>query len=188
MSLVPARLGVLAVVASGLLLGACTPDFVRQDQSNVILRVVSATGDDGEQILSDVSIDGSVFNDNAAIELQVLSKDPLDSPSSFNDVTLTRYQVRYVRSDGRAVEGVDVPYPISGDMNLLIPVNGTASAVIIVVRHQAKLEPPLRNLRGGGGSLILTVQARITLYGVTTTGKEVQASTSLEVVFADFGD
>jgi hypothetical protein len=60
--------------------------------------------------------------------------------------------------------------------------------VIIVVRHQAKFEPPLRQLRGLGGALVLTVQARITLHGVTATGKAVTASTALEVVFADFSD
>jgi hypothetical protein len=60
--------------------------------------------------------------------------------------------------------------------------------VFVIVRHEAKLEPPLRNMRGGGGLDILHTIANITLHGRTTSGKAVQVQGRLEVTFADFAD
>ena len=58
----------------------------------------------------------------------------------------------------------------------------------MIVRHEAKLEEPLRNMRDGGGLDILHCIANITVHGRTTAGTAVQASGRLEVTFADFAD
>jgi hypothetical protein len=79
-------------------------------------------------------------------------------------------------------------------MATLVPVGEGAEAVIMVVRHQAKLEPPLRNLAfvtptvNGGGQGILTTIAEITVHGRTTSGKGVSAQGRLTISFADFAD
>jgi len=105
-----------------------------------------------------------------------------------NDVILRRYTVRYYRADGRSIEGVDVPYSISGEMNSIVVENGIIITSIIVVRHQAKLESPLQRLVGAGGQDIVTMAAEITLYGETISGRTVSVTGRLEIVFADFAD
>lgn len=186
------------VVLAALAFNACTPEFLTQNNSQVLMRVVKVSSEAGEEseegdfLLSDVI---PVFNDNAVITVEVLAKNPtLPDPGRFNDVMIERYEVRYFRTDGRNQEGVDVPYRITGPLGTLIPVNSNADVAFVIVRHQAKEEPPLRNLRfvtntgNGGGLGILTVVAEITLHGRTTRGEGVTASSRLQITFADFAD
>ncbi len=177
-----------------LILGvsACSPPFGAKNESDVILRVTNITataggnGTGGETLLSDVT---PVFNDNATVTIEAIPKNSLvEELGQFNDVQLTNYAVRYIRSDGRGIEGVDVPWSISGNLNIMVPAGGEATANFIVVRHQAKLEPPLQNLGALGGFDIVTVSAEITIYGRTTSGKAVSAKGYLEIVFTDFAD
>ncbi len=42
-------------------------------------------------------------------------------------VFVERYEIRYYRSDGRATQGVDVPYTISGNLTTAVDA-GTGSA------------------------------------------------------------
>jgi hypothetical protein len=144
------------------------------------------------QLLSDVQREGSVFNDNAELTLRSFRKNPLLSgpfaSTGLNDVLLERNVVRYYRADGRSAPGVDVPYDISGEMSGRIPPDGELVTSIIVVRHQAKGEPPLRNIRGAGGQDIVTMFAEVTVFGRTLADKKVTASGRLEIVFADFAD
>lgn len=187
------------VLACAVLSFGCTADFATQSEADVILRIVKIIGLEGEEqeegdvLFSDVT---PVFNDNARMNFEVVPKNPnLPDPGAFNDVFLERYEVRYIRSDGRNTEGVDVPYRFTGGMATLVRANGgDIPAVIMVVRHQAKLEPPLRNLAfvnptvNGGGQGILTVVAEITVHGRTTSGKAVSATGRLTITFADFAD
>jgi hypothetical protein len=191
----------IMVGAAAAMLAGCTPEFARQDDSAVILRVTSvttstggttgATGGSGlgSVLLSDVRSDtGSVFNDNATISVESIAKNQ-NGPTlgTFNDVILEQYTVRFIRTDGLSREGVDVPYSFDGPLDLIVPVNGTSTAPILIVRHAAKLEPPLANLVNQGGIDLLTTIAEITLYGHTTSGKAVSTVARLEVHFADFG-
>jgi hypothetical protein len=180
---------------------ACTtPGFVTSSQADVILEITHITGQSGgssggsgtgDVLNSDVLFKGSIINDNATIDVRVIDKNRLN-PSlggGVNDVTLTQYQVNYVRSDGLSQQGVDVPFSISGSLSLLVPSGGTGAVSIVVVRHQAKAEPPLSNLvTGTGGAGVLTVIAHITIFGQTTAGQVVQATGSLQINFANFGD
>jgi len=189
-------------------MGGCVArDFATNNRADVILRMntiegqggkAGGAGDTGQQLLSDVvdcstkAEDGtpicSEFNDNALMTLEVTAKNPTATLTNFEDVVLTTYTVNYLRADGRNVEGVDVPFSISGNITSIITVGGTSTIPIIVVRHQAKVEPPLRHFQVGGTSVLLTVSAKISVYGRTTSGKEVSATGYLEIVFANFGD
>jgi hypothetical protein len=196
------------VAMAGLLSSGCTPDFVKQDESDVILRIVDVDGepggddqDAGDILFSDVCC--AIFNDDAVLTFQAVPKNALlDTIDFHNDVLLERYEVLYFRSDGRNTEGVDVPYRITGPIGALVSASSGASTEVVlnVVRHQAKIEPPLRNLHGVflqglpasgvfqfGGAGILTTIAEITIHGRQVNGKAVQAVTRLQVVFADFG-
>ena len=100
---------------------------------------------------------------------------------------IQRYSVAYRRTDGRGVQGVDVPYTISGSTTTLVAAGGTASTELAVdiVRHQAKLEPPLSNINGLD---VVTMFADITVFGQTVSGKNVSAAGSAQVTFADYAD
>jgi hypothetical protein len=53
-----------------------------------------------------------------------------------------------------------------------------------LVRHQAKLLPPLSNITG---LQIVTMFADVTLSGATISGSNVSAGGSVQVTFADYG-
>jgi hypothetical protein len=110
------------------------------------------------------------------------------APSTLNEITLTRYRVTYRRADARNTPGVDVPYPFDGALTVTVPANGTVTAGFQVVRHQAKLESPLRNLASGSGSIYISTLAEIQFYGQDQAGNEVTVVASLSVNFGDFAD
>ena len=162
----------------------------------VLLKIARITTDTGSDVfLSDVGI--PITNDNATIVVNVFRKNNQVSlgVSPVEHLYLERYDVRYIRSDGRNQEGVDVPYRISGPLgNVRFHTAGPggdgeqeAEVSIILVRHQAKAEPPLRNLQGqllnGGvvgdsglpifpGAGVLTVIAEVTSSAVTRVSFE----------------
>jgi hypothetical protein len=132
----------------------------------------------------------TVFNDPATVTFRVEMKNPLapSSPGAINDITVTRYHVSFRRSDGRNTPGVDVPYGFDGAFTVTVPSGGSAEAGFDIVRHQNKREPPLSNMRGGGGARLLTVIAEVTFYGRDQAGNEVTVAGSMSINFADFGD
>jgi hypothetical protein len=144
-------------------------------------------------LLSDVQTGGGVFDDYAQFALRAQEKNPDYTPAKNvdqNDVILESYTIHYVRTDGHAAQGVDVPYDISGAVAGVVNLskNPTTNVVIEVVRHVAKLEPPLRTLVNGGGEDLIKVIAQVTIYGRTVSGVRVSATTGLEIAFGDFAD
>jgi hypothetical protein len=177
------------------------PDTVDNDATNVIINVVRMTGTEGgttagtesDFLLSDVCFADkdhppcSVFNDNGSVQMQAISKDQTQRNSPINSVVFERYRVTFVRADGRNVPGVDVPYPFDGAVNFTVPVGGTASGSFIVVRHQAKGEPPLLQMAQSGQGL-LSVIAQIDFYGHDLSGRSYKVTGYLNITFADFGN
>jgi len=102
-----------------------------------------------------------------------------------NSITLDRYHVRYIRADGRNVQGVDVPYAFDGGMTLTV---GTSevSGVFTIVRNIAKDEAPLKALTVNG--VIISTIAEVTFYGHDQTGRELSAVATISVDFGNFGD
>ena len=186
--------GVRLAIAIGCAaaLTACG-DAVRQGNGNsylILTSLAGASGDDGaftSQLLSDVlaDVDGvpTVFNDPGQAAFQLAMKDQLTSPSTVNAITLTQYKVEYLRTDGRNVQGVDVPYTIDGP--LAATVAGSSTVSFTLVRHTAKQEAPLRTLRSGASPL--TVIARVTFFGADQTGRGVTVSGQMEITFSNFG-
>jgi hypothetical protein len=146
------------------------------------------------QRLVDTTINGqtvkvaTVFNDNATVFLRLEQKNPQFPSTPLNAVTMTRYRVVYRRTDGRNAPGTDVPYPFDGAMTTTIGPGDEVGVSFEIVRHQAKLEPPLKNLAGFGGLGFISTIAEITLWGRDQNGNEVVANAAIEVHFADFGD
>jgi hypothetical protein len=181
---------VIALVAVAAMSAGCTPDYAKQNQGDVIMLLVGFTPSDPFQ--SDVqNLKSGTVADEIGAEIAVRFKNPtLLPPQIPGAVILERYEVQYVRSDGRNVEGVDVPYRFSGNVTAGIDVatSGTTAISFELVRLQAKLEPPLSNLVNGGGANVLTCFANVTFYGRTVEGSVVRATGSQQVDFADYAD
>jgi hypothetical protein len=191
----------LAVAVSGIVgLTSCASDLTRTGSSPAFVIVDSIQGASGADpetfgvpLASDVQTGGGTFNDLGRATMRIGLRNPgtiasPTTPSPLNSITLTRYRVEFRRTDGRNTQGVDVPYAFDGAATVTIPADGSADVVFEVVRNQAKLESPLSNLRGLGGSLIISTIAEITFFGRDQAGNEVTASGTLSVNFADFAD
>ena len=193
--------------AIALLLGSIScGDVSRQGRSPVLLVIDSITGASGADpgtfspfLLSDVqtlveqTIGGqnvrvpTIFNDIGRANLRLVMKDQAGSaPSTLNAVTLNRYRIEYRRADGRNTPGVDVPFPIDGGVTTTIA--GASAISFEIVRHQAKLEQPLRSLANFGGRLFISTIAEVTFYGTDLAGNDVQAVGTMNVSFSDYAD
>jgi hypothetical protein len=179
----------LAALAS---VSASCGEFTRQGTAPVIVVVDRLSVEDDQGTLqSDVLTEGSVVNDMAEVRLRLILKDPGDggvsaSPTPLNSVTITRYHVEYRRTDGRNVQGVDVPFAFDSGLTFTIAAGQSANAVFQIVRNTAKAEAPLKTL-ANNGELISTI-AYVTFYGHDQAGNDVSANASMGIDFANFAD
>jgi len=179
-------LGAAVAVAAALAMAGCSADYVEQNEGPVLLLITSIN--DGAQLDSDVrSGEFSTFvcENEVDVALTVMNKNPNAPTAPASTVQLDSYEVKYSRSDGRGVEGVDVPYRITGNLAATVGVGDDVTVPIEVVRRQAKLEPPLDNI---SQTTVLTVSAQVTLFGKTISDKRVSAQARFQIDFADFGD
>ncbi len=190
-----ALIGGVAFTASG-----CASKTTREGRSPAYVIVNSVEGasgaepdDFGVPLKSDVETKGSVFNDLGQAEMLLALRDigqpgsPTE-PTSNNAVTFTRYHVEFKRADGRNTPGVDVPYPFDGAVTATVAGESAITVPFEVVRVQAKLEPPLRAMAGGGNAVAISTLAEVTFFGRDQVGNEVIARGTLQVNFADWAD
>jgi hypothetical protein len=195
--------GVLACLAVSVSCG----DVVRQGRSPVYLVVDQLTAKSGggastsasNVLQSDVvtmvttpapcsalTPCATVFSDSGQVSLRVQQKDvSATAPTTNSDVTINRYHVSYRRSDGRNVEGVDVPYSFDGAATGTSS-NGKLDLSFEIVRHVAKMESPLVEL--GSNAAIITTIAEVTFYGRDQVGNDVTVGGSIQIDFGNFGD
>jgi hypothetical protein len=177
------KLGAAVGAALALAMAGCSAAYVEDSQATVLLLVSSINA--GATVASDVRGEGGVItNCPVDAKMVVVAKNPNNPGSPVENVILQRYDVSFQRSDGRGVEGVDVPYRFSGGITETVAVGGEATVTIDLVRQQAKLEPPLSNITG---LQIVEMTATVTFYGATVSRKTVSASGSAGIRFADFG-
>lgn len=185
-----------ALVVSILLVTSCSK-MIRTGQSPAYLIMSSLEGASGlngafgSTLASDVlnvnATTGaqSIASDRGQANLQLVMKDPLGaSPTDVNSITINQYHVEYVRSDGRNVQGVDVPFAFDGAVT--VTVSGTATVPFTLVRIQAKQEAPLQALAFSGGANTISTIARVTFYGRDQNGREVSITGNIEVNFSDW--
>jgi len=133
-----------------------------------------------------------IYNDVAQATMRIIPKDAGTgavnlNPTPWNAVTLNRYRIVYIRADGRNTPGVDVPHPVDGALTATL----TSTPTVVpfeIVRHQQKLEQPLRSLANFGGKLFISTIAEITFYGFDQAGNDVQAKAMINVSFSDYAD
>ena len=175
--------GIAALVVSAAACG----EFTRQGRAPVVVVVDRLSTQDGQgTLLSDVVTKNSTFNDMAKVEMSLVSKDPGtgSGPSDLNAVTITRYRVEYRRTDGRNLQGTDVPYAF--DSALTFTVSGSQGSSFQIVRHTAKSEAPLKAL-GVNNDIISTI-AYVTFYGHDQAGNDVSATATMGIDFGNFAD
>ncbi len=174
------------LVLGGLVVAGCTPSYFNQGESTRALLITGVNG--GNVLESDVRTGGDICTEVVTVRVENHAKNPTAPTAGFrDDIVIERYEVRYFRSDGRGVEGVDVPYSISGNLAFEVQGESDGNVPIEVVRRQAKLEPPLSQLVNNGGAFIVTMFANITLHARTTTGVATNSATGrLQIDFADF--
>ncbi len=173
----------------------------------IIEQLGGASGADPQafegSLKSDVVTEGSIFEDPGQAVFRLALKDPgaagsPTTPSTANFITLSRYHVRYIRSDGRSTPGVDVPHAFDGAMTATVGDAG-ATANLTLVRIQAKVEAPLAALRfvtdstcgcgvAPGGEVAISTIAEVTFYGKDQAGHEVSVTGHISVTFADWAD
>jgi hypothetical protein len=195
----------LAFIA-GLAAAAAGCGVADQGRAPVVIRVddLSASSGAGSQnfggylhsdVVTNVTVSGvsvpTRFNDVGRVTLSLRLKDAgapgvANTPSELNTVTFTRYRVVYRRTDGRNVQGVDVPYAFDSGMTISVPVTSGVQQTFDIVRVSAKLEPPLLALATNG----LTIDAivDVTFYGKDMHNNDVAVTGSIGVTFANFGD
>ncbi len=109
------------------------------------------------------------------------------SPSELNTVTINRYRVEYRRTDGRNVQGVDVPFAFDSGVTFTIPAEGQVTAGFQIVRHT-------REARGAApGAALQRLQSSprlptVTFYGQDQAGNEISAAGNIGIDFGDFAD
>ena len=179
-------LGAVVAAAAALSMWGCSADYVEGSGAPVLLQITSLNG--GAQLDSDVrngEFSTFVCENEIDVETTVLNKNPNGPTANSSAVKLESYEVRYTRSDGRGVEGIDVPFRITGSIGTTVGIGDEITFPLEIVRRQAKLEPPLDNI---SQTTILTVSAQVTLFGKTISDKRVAASAAMQIDFADFGD
>jgi hypothetical protein len=207
-SLRPVTMGVVAIA---LLAGSVSCGDVSKGKAPVLLIIDSMEAASGAEpgnlggfLLSDVQtlvnqeVGGVsqrvpvIFNDVGQVTLRLIQRDAGTgttnlAPSIWNAVTLSRYRITFTRADGRNTPGVDVPFPFDGGLTATV----TTTPTIVpfeMVRHQMKLEQPLRSLAGFGGRVFISTIAEITFYGTDQVGNEVQGKGNITVSFGDYAD
>jgi hypothetical protein len=201
----------LLLLAAVLVAASSCGDVVRQGKSPVYLVIdslVAAKGDDPEKfggmLFSDVITNvtepapcsaetpcPTVFSDVGQVTLRISLKDigppgTTPTPTTNNEVTINRLRVTYRRADGRNTPGVDVPYGFDGAATGTVPVSGTLTLGFELVRHAAKYESPLVQLKTS--STIITTIADVTFFGQDQVGNEISVTGSIQIDFGNFGD
>ena len=190
--------------------GSCG-DVVRQGRSPVYLVIATLQGAQGNHptalggnLLSDVltivTTGGvcsqanpcpTIFNDVGSVTLRLALKDigtaaNPTTPTTNDEVTITRYRVTYRRADGRNEPGVDVPFAFDGAATATVPASGTLTVGFEIVRHVAKQESPLAQLVTNGS--IITTLADVTFYGKDRVGNDISVTGTIQIDFGNFGD
>jgi len=193
-------LKILVICPWLFLLVACNPlENDTKALSTLVVEALSGTDTEGNErnfVQSDVQkIDKNTSTayvtadiGKATLTAKMLDPAPKYGTSPYADVQLTRYVVTFTRSDGKNTPGIDVPYPIEGNVSALVKVDVQSSVTFVIVKEVSKLEPPLLNLVQNRADGVINVTAKVDLYGHDLLNKNVKATGYISVFFANYFD
>ncbi len=190
------KLKIFLILCSLLILIPACNKLENETKSNSILIIKSVKAinweeEEADTLFSDVIVQKGdityVQADLAVFELtaELLNPTPGLESSIYNNIMVDRYVVHFERSDGKNTPGVDVPYPIEGNLSFLVEIGGTTTISFVVVTINAKREPPLINLVEGNDPEIKAT-AVIDLYGHDLANNTVKTTGYLQVFFNNF--
>lgn len=194
------KLKILVLIITALVMAGCVAKE-NDTTSSSFLVINSLTGKDLEgndgstTVFCDVDNSGSIINDNAVVGVTALTYNPLED-SDEHDITyymnilVDQIDVEFRRTDGRNVEGVDVPYSFTQPVNMLVTIDEEIEIPFVLIRHVAKLEEPLLSLRAvTSQGFVLQLVAKVTLHGKDLGGHRVApVSGYLSVWCSNFAD
>jgi len=185
---------IITLLAIGLV-GCSQLDKLSQSGSKLLL--ISLTGNDLEGsagspvIFSDVSVNNSIINDNCVASLSAVLLDCRTGCEAtyYQAVNIDQVDVSFRRPDGKNTPGVDVPYSFTQPVSMLIQIDEILELPFVIIRHVAKLESPLIELRSLGQDKVLQIIADVTIHGKDLSGRRVQpVKGSITIWAANFGD
>ncbi len=209
----PMRIFSRALIAAALVAATTScGSVVRSNRSPVLLVIDSLAGVRGaasagtptgnlvSDVLTIVTTGGTcttitpcptIFGDSGSVTLHLILKDiglpgTTVTPSSNNQVTITRVHIAFRRTDGRNQEGLDVPYGFDTAATATVPATGTVTMGFPMVRSQAKQSTPLIELVTNGK--VISTIADVTFFGQDAVGNDVSVVGSINVDFGNFGD
>lgn len=127
------------------------------------------------------------FSDNGRMRVRLGLTDPGTPssptvPTTANAVTITRYRLVFRGPGGAEV----LPSFEGGLTGTVLSSSAATDLVFLLVRAQQKGQSPLVELIPGGSTLNTIVE--VTLFGRDQTGREIQVSGTMSVVFANWAD
>ena len=100
----------------------------------------------------------------------------------YADVILQEYRVTYYRVDGNP----DVPEPFTMQLSGIVPAGGEFDMNLLLLRSDAKLQSPLKELAFGGGEGEIHLQALIEFFGEDLMGNHVSTNMVVIISASDF--
>jgi hypothetical protein len=173
----------LSIDRIGGIAGSATPVGNSQGSSLLISDVLTLVSQGGT--CSKTAPCPTVFGDSGVATLRLVPKNVALTPSSNNDVTLTRVHVAYRRTDGPSVPGVDVPFPFDTIVSATVTAGEGAQVAFELVRVQAKLQSPLVQLVSSG---VLAAVCDVTFYGQDRTGNNITVTGSIQAEFSNWAE
>ena len=184
------KLKIIGLIIVGLAMASCNA-VENLSTSASMLQIVSLTDKDKKLPVFSNVVDYS--NDIGIAKMNALPIDPgaADATTPYFDVLIDQIDVAFKRTDGRNVEGVDVPYRFTQPMSFLVTINGSAEIPFMLIRHVAKFEAPLMALHNifPNQGKFLELVAVVTFHGKDLGGHRVAPATGyMNVWCANFGD
>ncbi|NOY23828.1 MAG: hypothetical protein GXO70_10020 [Acidobacteria bacterium] len=158
----------------------CSGGAAGDAQVPSVFKVDSIVSTNGQNnVESDmVNADDGISADYVTVTVSNFLKNPGATPSHFNDVTISGYNVTFSRSDGGTVFS-----NFDGGLSQSVTVNSTATFNVMVVRLEEKTSGAL-----AGTLSPYEMTAKITFSGKNGSGQFVSAVGSIEVTIANYGN
>lgn len=129
------------------------------------LVALNAAGDESDVL--EIELGSAIMREAEGVATVV---NPAGTEVSDQVVILSRYRVSWIRDDGRAQQGLDVPYAFEGMLDAVVGPSDVVSLRLIIVRALALTEPPFVQFAGGSETLDMRGILRVTLSGRDQSG------------------
>jgi hypothetical protein len=165
----------LFLVCVGMMLVSCGGPVGGDSKSPVFLTV---EGDTNYGVVPldvyDLDTSDHVTDDTFWVNIKSHYKGEGGNASIITDyamVQIYEYRVTYYRVDGNP----RVPDPFTIDCSVLVPAAGSSRMELLILKREAKLQSPLKDLILGGGEGSIELQTIIEFFGKDLIGNHVSA-------------